>query len=668
MKFWPFKNRSLPLRETLFLPKKVLIASVILFLTFLTLRAHQFSFDVWKTILPQGTVTFDTVGHGKDVRSDDWFAELPARLAQVHTSPPFSVLNEKIGLGERMPLNATQTPVLHYTAPFHPTMWGYFLGGDIGMAWNWWSLAFGIILSSYFLLSLIAPGCYGASLFGALFIYFMPANQFWSLHYCETLIFTNLVLICLFKVAEDARAWTTKKKFAWSFLLFYALVGFMLNLYPPFQVPFLWLAIFLFVAKAVETRRSLGSSLPIIAFSSLLAILFVAAFFFDERETFLKMTQTVYPGERFETGGNLRWWSLFSSTLFTHSLVKDWRLFATVYGHSSYMFFSIPLILAYLGTSVIKARSQKNGFQFKFDPYVTMLVLFLLFTLTFMCIGFPPVVAKFTLMSKVIAIRAIFPLGFAFALLTMRVWYLLKKNRSLEANMATLFASMLLWVSVLTISSSKIYSIYPELNNTLRFGAVTLCMLISVFVAFRKTRTVAFFLAFSLTTVSMITFNPLMFGGTKQIQENVISQEMLKAHTSGSRWLVYGDLWIANLPRMLGLNAINGTHSTPQFELWSLFDETGAARNEYNRFAHVFAYTTSRVGETKIKSNSWNTVDLGVHPLDPRLLELKVDHFLVVGAKDQEVFEANKNYFLKHFSMPPFYIYSRARGTSTAAP
>lgn len=640
-------------------PKRFSVFVLLVFCLLATLNVHQYSISLWEKHFPEGTLVIKEVGTAREFRSDDYFAELPYMFSQRHTTQPFSTQNELIGLGEPTAFNPTRMPVLHYSTFFRPTYWGYFLGDDFGMAWNWWSIALGIFLSTYLVMLSLAPAQYILAFTGALFVYFSPFLQLWSFHYLEILAYANLVLLSARSVLDFKKP---IRIFAVAGLA-YSAGSIALNLYPPFQVPLAWIVTALVAATLLDGLKTFGfikmkKHLAALCGGVLVALGIVAFYFWQNREILTVLRNTVYPGTRFVTGGALEWWRLFSDTFFLHTFVDDWRVFWNICEQSTFVLFFLPLIFAAffeMGQSFIAERTRQT-----IDLQSVALLFCCIILVIFMCVGFPEFLARISLMSQVTETRIPLSFGYAITLLYVRVSYILTRRSTETFSFLSIGLSSLLWMIILVLVILAYTKVFPEYRAQFRFALLPAVASLGLMYLSKSSRPAAVAVTLFVTASSVINYNPVVRGGYDKISSTELSQQIVANNSPDSRWLVYGETALINLPRMLGVKCLNGTHSIPQLELWSRFDSSGTSIKEYNRFAHVSALPTSDVSEVQFKSPFPNMLIWSVHPSHPVLKEMNVDRFLVVGDEHRKLFETLRE-FNAVYERSPFYIYARVK-------
>jgi hypothetical protein len=262
------------------------------------------------------------------------------------------------------------------------------------------------------------------------------------------------------------------------------------------------------------------------------------------------------------------------------------------------------------------------------DPIVAVLCAYCA-ALTLYCTrGAPDWLASASLLAHVPDRRSTLGIGFADTL----AWIaFLARARAKETSPspAAALGVAAAWALVLASCSVRLRSALPDTNAPMLALAVIANGVIG-FLALRGMRpvlvTAAVAAAVATTT---LRFNPIAVGGSDHLLHNPVSEMILDVDREAGGdtiWISYGDEKIANLFRVLGVQAVDGVHPTPQLELWSRIDPTGADRSRYNRFAHVYAGMYAPAGRFM---PAQDTLYVGVGPEEEELRRLGVTHLLV---------------------------------------
>ena len=142
---------------------------------------------------------------------------------------------------------------------------------------------------------------------------------------------------------------------------------------------------------------------------------------------------------------------------------------------------------------------------------------------------------------------------------------------------------------------------------------------------------------------------------------NPLSQEIvrLSALNPQSKWVVFQDGVIANLPRMLGVPSLGGVMWPPQTDFWqSHFGQPHNVPVEVvNRYAHVvFTYCDSK--EATFSLESPDAFKVCTNPDSSDLAAAGVDYVIFVGPNEMM---SNSQTFTRVFSYRDKHIYARRK-------
>ena len=251
-----------------------LIAALLaLFLLFTSLHLHGYSLPILRNVIDHSPPQEVLLGKVRPVRSDDFRAVLPFMFSQAEHSPSFPVVNSLIGEGHNMFTNYP-SPVRHWLTVFRPQLWGYFIGIDYGISWNWWFRVLGLFYSFFLVFMLISHNRFYLSLFASLALLFAPFFQFWSFYSEPVSLFMGL---CFVFASHVLFSKSKGGLFLHSLLLGWAGGAFLFCLYPPYEVVLAYLFLSLWVGYLLNERKR-GNSLqkiPLRCLGLLFSILIV---------------------------------------------------------------------------------------------------------------------------------------------------------------------------------------------------------------------------------------------------------------------------------------------------------------------------------------------------------------------------------------------------------
>jgi hypothetical protein len=489
-------------------------------------------------------------------------------------------VNENIGAGQNM-LVPFPLPVAHPVSLFRPTLWGYFIGNDTGLAWMWWSQALGLFAVWLLVFLVVTSNRFGLACGGSLLLVCSPFFQFFSFNAAPVSSYMGLCFLATVGLVTTRRS---RAMLGWGLLLGWSGACFALTLYPPYLVLLAYLFLFLVVGFIWESWPTLDLRLHLrvrllgLGVALLIAAGGVLVYLVDAGDVIAVMRQTEYPGSRVETGGNGKWYQLITANLWTSLRVLEYRPLGNICGSSAFWFL-FPVI----GAAVmwrLAARKERA------DRLLVALTLFCAGILWYRHVGIPESLARVSLFSTVLTKRTILALGLADALLLLRYLSLTKRlmGRGAAAALAALGASLL------ALGAHALHGALPELIAVASIALVALNGVVA-FLVLRRWRPVAVVGAMAAgLAICTLWFNPLVVGGTDYLTGNPLSKEIRKIDErvgGESVWVTYGSPRIANLFRILGVRAVDGTHVSPHFDLWETLDPWGEMRRVYNRYAQV---------------------------------------------------------------------------------
>jgi len=611
-------------------PKVILSACTIFTLAYAVFSIHGFSLSYWH-FLDRSPESEVLLGKAQAVRSDDWTLWLPFAFAQIKHDPPFALVNENIALGQNMSL-IVSAPVADPIVLFRPHAWGYFVGPDFGMGWCWGFYVFGFIAAFHLLFMEISGGRSALSLFAAVALLFSPFFQFWALN---SAFLASSVAFGVVAAHRLAFATHRHEKWLYGIGLGWSAGAFVLTLYPPFQVVMGYFGLFTLlglILRSLKRGRSIrwDGDRSLASLAALLILGFAVLHLFQIASDAIALSQnTLYPGQRFASGGTSALWRIFSNNVYPHFFVRASPAFRgnLCEGASFILFF--PLILFVL-------VQKNNRSSFAADPLLLSLLAFIAILLAWNLLGFPEAVAQFTLLSKAPEHRTVIGFGVADMALVVALLGSSEVNavefRS-KARRGGFFMAIvcLLLVLLILIGSQDPQFFGP--GALLQVALLVIAQLSIAFLVARKQQTALVAFA-ALNVLSTAWFNPVVHGGFDYLWNNPVSAKIrdLDAARGGrSSWIVFDAFTLGQLPPMLGARSLTSVQFYPQMQFWSVLDPEHRQTPAYNRFAHVALQTRDDPGRISMSSPGPDVCIVSIHPDDPRLLALPFDYVIQSG-------------------------------------
>ena len=519
---------------------------------------------------------FGIWGHPQPIRSDEWLVFSPLAIAQANHAPSFPVINKNIGDdGQNMLIvGMAGAPVAHISAFSKPATWGFHLF-DLkhALSWYWWFPIFGGLFSLWAVFSLISPNHWRIGFLVSLIFCSSPYVTAWSYWPAYAALFPSLML---YSSVSILRTSNNVARIGWAIMLGLSSAGFVLLLYPPWQVSLGYL--FLFLGVGIVLRDKLHSNFNLFRLFSFslslgLAIVILWNWWLDAEPAIITMMNTIYPGHRTsETGGSLTVTGLLRG--FTN-IITLYRMDGSYSNQSEIasFYYMFPSLLVLFG---VRLWEKKIGYTH------WLLLLFLTFTATFMLVGIPKEFATLSLWERVPVKRADLALGLAYILLVGALLVPTTARSYVYKIPVRCFAAIasLMWSLVV------VYAISKMPHESLSGFSPGISLAIFLFILFGSwwlaigeyRKFLVLNLAFSFATV--LPFNPMT------VAPNTVTPVADFAEDR-SRVLVANTQIPAMFLLASGKPVSNGIFYYPQKMMWNRLDPDGSQANIYNRYQHL---------------------------------------------------------------------------------
>lgn len=595
------------------------------------LRINISSVGIYKEYISNSQTIDKNILFGKPraIRSDYFLVMLPLQISQDINKEP--IVNTDIGEG--MNTSTQQLPTRNIVSIFKPTLIAFYLSDDTEFSYSlatWLEISFLLIAIYLLLLELTNKNLY-ISILGSLIFLFTPFIQWWN----------NLAAItwASFAIYSFIKILQSKKKLEliiFSLFFAYSIVTFSIILYPPFQIPLIYISFAValgFISKNFrkfkEERRIFKTLLAVIS-SLLLATLFILLFIKEIKPIIEITMKTTYPGARFITAGlgdvNLLFNGFYNILLQADSNIAH---FGNQSESSNFFLFFPPLIIWVLLKNLFSYKKGKN-----IDFVGVFLSIILLFYLAIYVLPLPSIVSKFTLMYLVPSQRLLIGFGFGSYLL---MFYILGnnfyriENRKIEIPIIVILSSLFA-IFIFSIGSS-ILSTSPDFFKSPTFLKPTMKLILAsgfvfvttLFLLQQKKKSFLIFLT-AFAILSSIFINPLYKGLGILINTDLAKYIRKESLADDSKWIIYGNHALAQYALANNANILNGVHVYPQFKIWKIIDPEEKYIDIYNRYAHIMVSETQE--ENSISLIQQDALMLKISPCDSKLKKLGVKYIL----------------------------------------
>jgi hypothetical protein len=592
---------------------------IFLVLVFTVLTISGSSINTWENYIDEeGSEHY--LGVPRSIRSDEWMVQTSLGLSQKYNY--YERINQFVGNGQDTSV-IYDAPNNHWSTLFKPHNWGFFiLPEENAFAFKWWFRGAILIISTYLLLLLLTKYNYFLSISGSLIIFFTPMVQWWySIQILEPIAYGFLALYFALRILK----FESKPRLFTYFLGFsYSMLPFALALYPPFQIPVLYVVVFVFVGYIIENWNGIKENLKVKILSLFIAFIFSLAtlitYYFSVKETIDIFLDTSYPGDRFVNGGN---YSLlhFLSGPYSFLLQLNSSSIPAFFGNQSEgaSFITIVLFILLLPLILYTTLSSKLKILKSNAVLICIVLLFLIQTF-FIFIGFPDFIAKYSLFYLIPENRMIIGIGLlSFIGIIIFISKYLSNEIEIYSSKKLAFIYGIISFALVFIIGRELNLIAPQYIRNIFIILFIACLsgLIIFFLIWndRIRLGVIALVLFSIFSAGMV--NPFNIG-LKPLRDSELANELIEFNKQNNpenkKWIVYDSMFYGNYLIAQGIPTLNGSHLYPQLDLWRELDPNGLYDFNYNRYSHII-FEYGEDGEEIIFSNPVaDTLKIKINP------------------------------------------------------
>lgn len=562
-----------------FIYKYRFIIAIVLIAIGVLFSLHGSSISLWNTVYNTG-ITDNSIlfGNWRPIRSDEWAVTTPFIFSQFHNG--FKYFTDIIrGLPNTEVFSLYGLPVLNILEIFRPFHLGYILlGFEKGLSFFWVARFIALFLITFEFSMIITNKNKRLSLISAFMVSLAPTVQWWfaTNGTVELFVFGELAIILLYKYMNTENF---KSRLLMLFFMMICAGGYILILYPAYQIPMFYVFLFLAIYIIIDNRKKCKITKKDIISIIVMLLIFISLMtyaFFMSKETIITTLNTVYPGSRTENGGGAfkKYISYIGNIFLPYKELGLQR--PTVEEAAMFGLFPIGIITSIL--YMVKSKKKDLLTIFLLIPYIILGI--------FAIIGFPDWLAKVTLLSFSLPERPLLAIGFIDILLLIRSLSITEKSMKIwKAAIVTFVLS-----AVLVFACHKLNSAYIGIYSCALLFAMCCWLFFFAFEYNTKYGKYLFTLGIIGTMfVAGFTVNPIV-KGTDMIEDSKILAAVEK-HNSEDE-----GIWLAeaigfpgpNYLTMAGVSTINSTHAYPNLEFCRKLDPEGKYEDIYNRYAHIY--------------------------------------------------------------------------------
>lgn len=562
-----------------FIYKYRFIIAIILIAIGVLFSLHGSSISLWNTVYNTG-ITDNSIlfGNWRPIRSDEWAVTTPFIFSQFHNG--FKYFTDIIrGIPNTEVFSLYGLPVLNILEIFRPFHLGYILLGlEKGLSFFWVARFIALFLVTFEFSMILTNKNKRLSLISAFMVSLAPTVQWWfaTNGTVELFVFGELAIVLLYKYMNTENF---KSRLLILFFMMICAGGYILILYPAYQVPMFYVFLFLAIYIIVDNRKNCKITKKDIFSIIVMLLVFISLMtyaFFMSKETIISTMNTVYPGSRTENGGGAfkKYISYLTSIFLPYKelgLQRPTAEMATMFG-----LFPIGIISSIL--YMVKTKKKDLLTIFLLIPYVILGV--------FAFIGFPDWLAKISLLSFCLPERPLLAIGFIDILLLIRSLSITEKSMKIwKAAIVSVILS-----AVVVFICHKLNSAYIGIYSCILLFAM--CGYLFFFALEYNTKYGKYLFTLGIIGTMFIagfTVNPIV-KGTDMIEDSKILAAVEKQDSEEEGiWLVEAIGFPGpNYLTMAGVSTINSTHAYPNLDFCKKLDPEGKYEKVYNRYAHIY--------------------------------------------------------------------------------
>lgn len=611
------------------------------------------SIGVWNRHVPNPRAEPPLFGVERPIRSDEYAVFTPMTLAQSFAKPAWPYFNDIPRAAPTDMFSVYAQPVRHPLLVFRPFLAGHVLFGfERGLAFFWFGRWLALLLVVYELLKLLTNGNKPLSGVGATLVVLAPVVQWWGAinALAEMLVFGSLFVLCLDRFMRGA---SLRDRWPAVVGMGYSGVAYAMTLYPAAQVPLAYVfgALCLWVVgRRAEGFRPDSRSLFFGVLVAVVAAGCLAWYLRLSSDSFRIVSGTEYPGKRFDCGGGFRkGLGLSLGGLFfpwTSPVVED----GNVFNRAVFPDF-FPLGIGLSAFVLLRRRVR--------DALVVLLLSVSVVVGGYCVFGFPPWLAKLSLLSRSTAPRAFVAFSFVQFLLVVRCVALIRPAPSLRASAVSALAFSFAAALLAHLS-------YPNYLPPLRLLPVWFVGFAGsfLFLRFRARRSAACVFFAALAVASGAFVNPIQRGDAGVLGSELARTIRSIAGNDGGAWLVEGASFPLNqYPLLVGAPTVNAGNLYPVPERWGELDPEETAKETWNRYAVGIRFDVKPGAPTSISLTGFDTFRV---ECSPDVLD-KLGVRYILSRNGPERFSADGFRAVPEKRVSGWNVYSLA-GNATARP
>lgn len=510
-------------------------------------------------------------GQYRIIRSDEYSVFTPMALSQVQEGFPW--LSEKLRYSMTDMFMIYGQPVKNLLMIYRPFQIGYLLfGAEMGLAFYWSSRLIICFLASFEFGRIITKDDRVYAVAYAFLVALSPQLQWWfsTASLAEILIFGQLAVVLL---KQYIYAENLKRKVLCMMGLVLCAGGYILTMYPAWEISFFYVFFVCAVAYIIEKRkdiRILCTDIFLWLGGFLVLAVSMVYVFMKSFETIQAELHTIYPGERDISGGSVKMLA---------ELFRGWS--SVVW---SFIDRDNPCEVAgfidFFPWGIVLSAVLVIGMKRK-DIWILLLNVANILLVAFMGLEWPHGLAKITLLNRVAPERLEGAIGLLNLILLFRVIPMARFQKKYMVYIVTA-------VSCFAAPAAIAY-MDPQFNPSLLVLVVCIVFAFGIAILHLDDNGKKWIVSLSicLSIIGGGLVNPVN-SGLELLNDNPIVRSIVRINDDKEgMWAVeLGSPFMNSLPAAVGAKTMNSIHTYPDAEMWKAL---GLEDDEeiWNRYAHV---------------------------------------------------------------------------------
>lgn len=521
---------------------------------------EQYKLVIANNIASLGDVTW---GNSQSIRSDEWLG-LSSIFHDMYL--------------QNQGLEGVMEYIVYYSSPAN---WGFAFLPD-AMAFSWYTVFpyfYGLVFS-YLLCGILFPERRLFPIIISLILSFAPESIWWwgPGRFADA----YAIVVCFYYFFHSEK-WKRKVVCALGLAVF--LPYFIIDVYPAWDVPLVYLSLVITVLVFIERREQLRwhkSDAIYVGAVVLWTACVLACYWITEGEALEAIANTVYPGARLDLGGELS-----IDYLYHYMMVLQTPFQEVLELNKSEVSSYIGLYpLPFLCFVFYYKDFIKNKLIVGMQVLATLLFLYAY-------VGFPQWLAYGTLMIYSTEERVFTIFGLVSVLIVMLQLDMIAKNKlygqygERRKKRVIIFNIVIVLYFVIGYLLQVTAVEYLGVATFCAMGMLVLGMGNLLILGKEKCFIIIFAILTFLSCYSIIPINH----GIEIMTETSIAQEIQEINEEEQgNWITLEDFVLAKYVNAQGVDCINYLSYPPRMDLFELLDPEGNYMDVYNRYAHMIVY------------------------------------------------------------------------------